>query len=107
MELTNFNDEDVNAEKFMELIGFYHIREVMLSKCYFNLKATSLYLLGPPKILRASNTFMKFVRHDQVLNAEVLRIENCRLNIKLNSDRLFANVRRAYINNCYVKDCLF
>lgn len=107
IELTNFNDEDVNAEKFMELVGFYNIREVMLSKCSCNLKATSLYLLGPPKVLRASNSFMKFVRIDQVLNAELLRLENCRLNIKLNSDRLFANVKRAYFNNCYVKDCLF
>ena len=33
VELENLTDEDMNTEKFMELVGYYSINEVSLSKC--------------------------------------------------------------------------
>ena len=39
-----------------------------------------------------------------MLACEYLRVENCKINIKQNCDRLFANVKRCYMSNCCIKD---
>lgn len=64
LELENFTDEDVGSEKFMELLGYYSINSVILSKCDLKLKSTSNYLLGPAKSIRAQNVIMRFIRTD-------------------------------------------
>jgi hypothetical protein len=62
--MENFTDEDINSEKFMELLGYYSINEISLSKCSLSLKSSSSYLIGPAKKIRAANSIMKFVRPD-------------------------------------------
>lgn len=64
IELENFMDEDVGSEKFMELLGYYSLNEVTLSKSSLVLKSSASYLIGPAKVVRASNTIMKFQRPD-------------------------------------------
>lgn len=64
LEFENFTDEDVASERFMELLGYYTINEVTLSKSSFVLKSSASYLIGPAKKIRASNTIMKFQRID-------------------------------------------
>ena len=56
VELENFNDEDAGAEKFMEVLGYYQIGDVGLTKCQINGKSTVNYLIGPAKQLRGSNS---------------------------------------------------
>ncbi|TNV84273.1 hypothetical protein FGO68_gene17556 [Halteria grandinella] len=104
IELENFTDEDVGAEKFMELLGYYQINEVNLSKASINLKSSANYLIGPAKIIRANNSLIKFQRLDQVLSVEQLRLENCKIHINHNVELLFANVKRCYISNTTIKD---
>jgi hypothetical protein len=62
IEMENFVDEEVASEKFMELLGYYSIHEINLNKCSFSLKSSASYLIGPAKILRASNTQIRFNR---------------------------------------------
>jgi hypothetical protein len=64
LELENFTDEDLGSEKFMDLLGYYQINEVSLSKSSLNNKSTANFLLGPAKILRAQNATMRFNRLD-------------------------------------------
>ena len=33
LEMDNFTDEDINAEQFMELLGYYQLNELSLAKC--------------------------------------------------------------------------
>lgn len=104
LELENFTDEDVGSEKFMELLGYYQINEVNLSKTSIQLKSSANYLLGPAKIIRATNTLMRFNRTDQIMLVEQMRFENCKVHIAHGVDRLFSNVKRAYMSNCTIKD---
>eukprot|EP00347_Sterkiella_histriomuscorum_P001578 403371490 len=104
IELESFQDEDMNVEKFMELIGYYKINEVNICRSQLSLKSTANYLLGPAKVIRASNSTFRFSRFDQVLLCERLKMENCKLTIKINCEKLFANVKRAYLANCSIKD---
>ncbi len=53
IEFENFIDEDVGSEKFMELLGYYTINEVTLSKSSFVLRSSASYLLGPARKIRA------------------------------------------------------
>ncbi len=64
VELENFTDEDVDAEKFMEVLGYYSINEVSLAKTTLNLKSSTNYLIGPAKIIRATNALIRFNRTD-------------------------------------------
>ncbi|CDW75138.1 UNKNOWN [Stylonychia lemnae] len=104
IELESFNDEDMNAEKFMELIGYYKINEVSIVKSTIVLKSSANYLLGPANTFRAVNSAFRFSRFDQILSCQNLKLENCKLTIKINCEKLFANVRRAYLANTSIKD---
>ena len=53
IELDNITDEDVGSEKFMEILGYYSINDVNLSKCNLTLKSTTNDMIGPVKTLRA------------------------------------------------------
>ena len=64
LRLTNFTDEDMGAEKLIELIGYYALREVTLNRCSIFLRPSSCYLISPCKILKAYHTEIKFVRQD-------------------------------------------
>ena len=39
-----------------------------------------------------------------MLACEQLKLDNCRLNVKYNVDKLFANVQRCHFDNVCVKD---
>ena len=64
IELESFNDEDTNAEKFMELIGYYKINEVSVVKSIISLRSSANYLLGPARAIRALNSTFRFSRYD-------------------------------------------
>jgi hypothetical protein len=104
LEFENFTDEEVGSEKFMELLGYYTINEVTLSKSSFVLKSSASYLIGPAKKIRASNSILKFQRIDQVLSCELFKVENCKIYIAHQVDCLFANVKRCHMNNTFIKD---
>ena len=104
VELENIDDEDMNVEKFMELVGYYSINEVILTKCSIQLRSSANYLLAPAKVLRGINSQLKFTRFDQVLTCHYMKFENCKFFLKLHCDRIFHNVRRCYMSNCNIKD---
>ena len=104
LEVENFVDEEVSSEKFMELLGYYSINEINLSKCNFSLKSSASYLIGPAKVIRATNTQMRFNRPEQILACEHLKLESCKLYVANGVDCLFANVRRCYMSNIFIKD---
>ena len=64
VKMTNFTDEDMGAEKLIELLGYYALREVVLNRCSIVLRPSSCYLISPCLILKAYHTEIKFVRHD-------------------------------------------
>ncbi len=104
IEMENFVDEDISSEKFMELLGYYSINEINLNKCNFSLKSSASYLIGPAKIIRASNTQIRFTRPEQILACEHLKAESCKFFVAIGVECLFANVRRCYMSNIFIKD---
>lgn len=104
IEMENFVDEEVSSEKFMELLGYYSINEIILNKCSFSLKSSASYLIGPAKTIRATNSMVRFNRPEQILACEHLKLESTKLYIANGVECLFANVRRAFMSNVFIKD---
>ena len=66
-----------------------------------------MFIMQPPKTLICFNGFMNFQRSNQIIEAEKLKIVNSRIYISVNNDRLFSNVKRAYLSNSLLKDSVF
>lgn len=84
----------------MELLSFYNIGKVTLNSCILRLRTTAMYLLGPAESLIAHNSLLRFPRPDQVSNAKMIKMVNTKISIKVHSQLLFANVKRAFLENC-------
>ena len=100
LELHDFTDEHVESEKFMEFLSFYNIGTVILNSCVMRLRTTAMYLLGPAEVLTAYNSLLRFPRPDQIANCKKLKMINSKIHVKVHSQMLFANVKRAHLDNC-------
>lgn len=104
LELHDFTDEHTESERFMEFLSFYNIGTVTLNSCIMRLRTSAMYLLGPAENLIAHNSLLRFPRPDQISNCKNLKLVNSKISIKVHMQLLFANVKRAYLDNCQVKE---
>ena len=107
VNLHNFTDENPGNDKLVELLGYYQIEELRLNGCSLNLRASTMFLLQPPKVLHCLNGFINFQKAQQVINAVDLKIINSRVYCMHSNDRLFSHVKRAVLQNCLIKDSVF
>jgi hypothetical protein len=107
IHLINLKDEHPLAEKMINLLGYYKIESVKLDTCYISLCASCMFLLQPPSILVANNSYINFCKTDQVINARKLKLVNTRVHCKVNNPELFRNVKRAVLNNILIKEMVF
>jgi len=107
VHLYNLKDENPMAEKFINVLGYYKIDTVKLDSCYISLRASCMFLLQPPRVLHAMNSYINFCRTDQIINCENLKLVNTRVHCKVNNHEIFKNVRRAFLNNILIKDIAF
>ena len=103
----SLKDEDQLAEKFVNVLGYFKLDTVKLDTCFISLRASCMFLLQPPRVLHAINSYINFCKTDQIINAERLKLVNTRVHCKVNNPEIFKNVKRAYLSNILIKDIAF
>jgi hypothetical protein len=48
LHFVKFHDENKEAEKIIEMLGYYKIEKVVLDQSQFKLRASAMYVLQPP-----------------------------------------------------------
>jgi hypothetical protein len=64
MKFVHYHDESTDSEKMVELLGYYDVVEVSLDHCIFKLRASAMFVLQPPLVLKIFNSSVTFPKYD-------------------------------------------